>query len=138
MTWEVTMRWPVSVKAVLGWDDRFVVLRNERGQWELPGGRLEHGEQPVQALQREVDEELALQVTVGPLVLAETFEVVPSRWVLILAYRCTTGRPAILSHSDEHDGVMAATASQLTRLPIPDVYRRAIATAATQQTRAGG
>ena len=34
-------RWPVSVKGVLGWDGRVVVLRNRRGEWELPGGRLD-------------------------------------------------------------------------------------------------
>ena len=34
-------RWPVSVKGVVGWDGRVVVLRNRRGEWELPGGRLD-------------------------------------------------------------------------------------------------
>ena len=35
------------------------------GQWELPGGKVETGEDPRAALQRELVEELALNVEVG-------------------------------------------------------------------------
>lgn len=44
------MRFPVSVKGVLLEDDQVVLLLNERDQWELPGGRLERGEDPVACL----------------------------------------------------------------------------------------
>lgn len=38
-------RFPVSVKAVLvDPAQRVVLLENERGEWELPGGKLEGGE----------------------------------------------------------------------------------------------
>jgi 8-oxo-dGTP pyrophosphatase MutT (NUDIX family) len=35
---------PVSAKGVVVRDGEVVLLRNERDEWELPGGRLELGE----------------------------------------------------------------------------------------------
>jgi 8-oxo-dGTP diphosphatase len=42
--------------------------KNERGLWEFPGGSVEFGETLMQALQREMFEEYAIQVSVGELV----------------------------------------------------------------------
>lgn len=42
-----------------------------RGQFELPGGKVEDNEDPVTALEREIEEELGARITVGARVCPE-------------------------------------------------------------------
>ena len=39
-----------------------MLLLNDRDEWELPGGRLERGEDPVVCLEREFAEELGAEI----------------------------------------------------------------------------
>ena len=58
------------VGGVLVEDGRVLIVRRPHhdtggGLWEFPGGKIEEGENPSQALAREIDEELGLRVRVG-------------------------------------------------------------------------
>ena len=122
-------RWPVSVKGVLAWEGRVVVLRNERAEWELPGGRLDATDtSPEAALRREFREELGLDVEVGPLLDSWIYDVDGKR-VLIVTYACTADRPTELRHSAEHDDVGIFTLEELQHEPIPAGYLRAVTSA---------
>ena len=70
---------PVSVKGVVVRDGEVVLLRNERDEWELPGGRLELGEDLERCVAREVAEEVGWQVETGPILDAWLYHIFEGR-----------------------------------------------------------
>ncbi len=56
-------------------------------KWEFPGGKIEPGESPEDALERELYEELALRAEVGRVIDAVHYRY-PEREVLVLFYDC--------------------------------------------------
>src|SRR5262245_13156533 len=91
---------PVSVKGVVIYEGRVLLLLNERGEWDLPGGRPDPGEDHRAALRREVREETGLEVEVGAAIDGHLFEVLPGRFVRILPFACrpVAGSDVALSH----------------------------------------
>lgn len=57
-----------AVKALIKRDSKILVLRTETENnsfWVLPGGRVEYGEEPLEALQREIQEEISADAEIN-------------------------------------------------------------------------
>ncbi len=84
--------------AVIERDDAFLLTRRLRGThlegtWEFPGGKCEPDESPEACLVREIREELAVDATLGELLLV-TRHAYPERTVELHFFRAeVTGHP---------------------------------------------
>jgi 8-oxo-dGTP diphosphatase len=105
--------YPISIKGVVIRDGRVLLLLNERSEWDLPGGRPDPGEDHRGALVREVREEAGLSVEVGALLGEHLFEVLPQRFVRIVAYACTLVGSAEVALSHEHLGTRWVSFAEL-------------------------
>lgn len=61
------------VAALILRDKQILICQRKAGtamglQWEFPGGKIEAGESPEQALRRELNEELGINASIGPYV----------------------------------------------------------------------
>jgi len=124
--------YPVSVKGVVARDGRILLLHNERGEWELPGGRPETGEDAAAALIREFAEELSIEIAVGPILDCWNYEVLPGRYVTIVTYAVARVERGEMQVSDEHRRLGWFALGELGGLPLPEGYRRSIRAAAAE------
>lgn len=67
--------------------------------WEFPGGKVEEGESPEEALRREIREELEVEVNVGDLIDTIEYDY-PAFHLSMKCYACTIagGSPHLLEH----------------------------------------
>jgi 8-oxo-dGTP pyrophosphatase MutT (NUDIX family) len=127
---------PTSIKGVLLIDDRVLLVKNSRDEWELPGGRAEEGEDHARALSREFAEELSIDVRLSASIDSYLFEVIPGRHVVIVTYGCTLAgefRPRI---SNEHTEHCLWPVKRLSEINLPLGYRRSIEAWATRPNQA--
>lgn len=85
------------------------------GRWEFPGGKVEVGETPEDALVREISEELGATITVGPEVChADGTWPISERYVMRLYFaQVVSGQ---LTPGDSHDQVVWLTPEDLGNL----------------------
>ncbi len=98
----------VTAFAFVERDGRYLVLKRGqepyRGRWELPGGFVEAGESPVEAVRREIFEETDLRVEAPSVIGAYTSRYGDDgKWTVDVAFHCQAS-PGALSLSAESSG----------------------------------
>ncbi len=124
---------PISVKGIVFEEGKVWLRKNERDEWELPGGKLDEGEQPEKTVVREMHEELGLEVDVVRLIDAHLYKIQvsvdESRGVLVLSYSCKIiERVGDFEHIGEAGPARFSLygLDEVENLPMPDFYKKAI------------
>lgn len=124
---------PVSVKGIVFEDNAVWLRKNERNEWELPGGKIDPGEQPTDTVIREMREELGYEVVVKDLVSAHMYTIEKSidesYGVLVLMYTCAvTSRSGVFELEGEAGRAefRAFPLTEIEGLPLPAFYKEAI------------
>lgn len=106
--------------AVIESDGRYLITRREKGHlegfWEFPGGKLKPGETLAACLEREIREELGLEIHVGEKLETVTWRY-PERTVVLHFFRCTRAGGEILPQ--EGQAVAWATSEELEGYRFP-------------------
>lgn len=124
---------PISVKGIVFEDDRVWLRKNERNEWELPGGKIDPGEQPKQTVKRELLEELGFNVNVNDLISADIYtinkSIDESYGVLVVCYVCE-----LLSKTGDIENIGEAgkaefklfSINEIDLLNMPSFYKKSI------------
>ena len=109
------------VGAVIRDGDRVLLARRPEGKaqaglWEFPGGKIEPGETPEEALARECREELALEIE-NPTILRSVLHRYPEKTIRLILVACSV-RPGSVPVPQEGQSVDWFHPSELERLPL--------------------
>ena len=67
-------------------------IRSHPGKWDVVGGRMEFGEKPLEALGREIQEEIGIEVEVGQPIYVDDWRPQPipdEQWQIVgIFYKC--------------------------------------------------
>ena len=93
------------VAAVILKDDKYFATQRGYGEWkdwwEFPGGKIEQGEEPKDALKREIHEELNIEIEVNELLTTVEYDY-PEFHLTMHCYFCSiiSGQLLLLEHED--------------------------------------
>lgn len=124
---------PISAKGIVFEESSVWLRKNERNEWELPGGKVDIGEQPAQTVIREMQEELGFETEIVKIVHAWVYRINQSSdesgVVLVLCYLCK-----LLAKTGEFEAEGEAGKAEFRKFPLstvetlnmPQFYKEAI------------
>ena len=102
------------VAAIIRKDDKIFATQRGYGEWkdwwEFPGGKMEIGETPEEALKREICEELSTEISVDELLCTVEYDY-PEFHLTLHCYICSLLTEAL--HLNEHEASKWLSASEL-------------------------
>ena len=102
------------VAAIIQKDDHIFATQRGYGEWqdwwEVPGGKMEVGETPEEALKREIREELSAEINVGELLTTVEYDY-PKFHLTMHCFLCTLIGDAL--HLNEHEAARWLTKDEL-------------------------
>ena len=125
----------VTTKALFCQDGKVFMLKDRTGNWELPGGRIDFGEQPKEALKREIGEELDINdAKIGDFIDAwslisanKKFDGENQSHFIVLIYQCQADLSEI-KISDEHQDWKWLSKEEIKNSPMREGYRKTLLT----------
>jgi 8-oxo-dGTP diphosphatase len=122
--------WIIAKAIITGPDDKILAIRRSNTaprnalEWDLPGGIVEYGEDPVQAVIRETSEETALDIAnITPI---EIISQVGSFGYLVLLLFQATATVTKISLSYEHDQYQWVTSDEFDALDTEDQFKKTV------------
>ena len=92
------------VAAIIRKDDKIFATQRGYGEWkdwwEFPGGKMEEGESPEEALKREINEELSTSISIDKLLYTVDYDY-PKFHLTMHCYMCSLLNDAL--HLNEHE-----------------------------------
>ncbi len=115
-------KFPISIKAIVVDGDKILCLKNERNEWDFPGGKINFNEDIENCLKREVKEETNLDIK--SLKILKPFNLkfndVP---VFVLAYSAKISCDSSINISYEHLEYDFFSKSEIKDLNMPQGYK---------------
>jgi mutator protein MutT len=122
MTDNLAFKFPVSVKGVVVVEGNYPLLLNERNEWELPGGKLEPGENISECVVRETQEELGIDTTIVCELNNWLYSVNSTEVVIITYLLNTNAQKTNLTVSHEHKELKVFSIEEARSLNMPPQY----------------